>query len=424
MQGIHLRKYGVEAKIPFVLYEVDGVDLRVDGADAGSDCTIMKDEGAEATCDNDFVDEGMGYSITLTATEMEAARIVVYVVDSATKVWLDDAIIIETYGNASAMHAFDLDAVNRGTDNAALASVVGALADAAAAGEVTEADTLMQYIKQLLNVLIGSAGIAAFPSEAAPANAVSLAEVIRAIHVDVTGLNGSAMVGTNNANTTVPDAAGTAAGLHSTTDAILAHATHGLAALETLVDELETLLKDATYGLSALRTQGDAAWATATGFSTHNAAAVKTAIEAAGSHLTLIKAITDWQRSCSGTVVVNNPGTDTIFDLTAVTGTLSTNNDAYNNMQITFFDNSGSVFETRKVSDFVGASGRITVDAALSFPVQDGVDTFILWNRYSPTAAAGGGATAQEVHEYDVSGITTPGQAGYEIQQGGSHLST
>ncbi len=98
----------------------------------------------------------------------------------------------------------------RGTDNAALASVLGALADAAAAGEVTEADTLVQYVKQLINVLIGAPGIGAFPAEAAPGNAVSLAEVIRAIHVDVTGLNGSAMRGTNSANTTVPDAAGTA----------------------------------------------------------------------------------------------------------------------------------------------------------------------------------------------------------------------
>ena len=97
-----------------------------------------------------------------------------------------------------------------GTDNAALASVVGALNNVAAAGEVTTADTLMQYLKQLINILIGTPGIGAFPAEAAPANAVSLAEVIRAIHADVTGLNGSAMIGTNSANTTVPDAAGTA----------------------------------------------------------------------------------------------------------------------------------------------------------------------------------------------------------------------
>lgn len=118
-QGVHLRKYGVETKIDFELYEVDGVDLRVDAVDAGSDCNIMKDEGAEATCTNDFVDEGMGYSITLSATEMQAARIVLYIIDSAVKVWLDKVIIIETYGHASAMHAFDLDtaSVAQSADN-------------------------------------------------------------------------------------------------------------------------------------------------------------------------------------------------------------------------------------------------------------------------------------------------------------------
>lgn len=109
-QGPFLRKYGVQATINFVLFEVDGVDFRVDAADGGSDCTVMKDEGAEATATNDFADEGKGYSLVLTATEMQAARIVVYVVDSATKAWLDEQIVIETYGHASAQHAMDLDA--------------------------------------------------------------------------------------------------------------------------------------------------------------------------------------------------------------------------------------------------------------------------------------------------------------------------
>jgi len=104
-----LRKYGVETTVNFVLFEVDGVNLRVDAVDAGADCSIMKDEGAEATCTNDFVDEGNGYSLLLSATEMETARIVVYVIDTATKVWLDTALVIETYGHASAMHGFDLD---------------------------------------------------------------------------------------------------------------------------------------------------------------------------------------------------------------------------------------------------------------------------------------------------------------------------
>ena len=109
MQGPFLRKYGVETTIPFTLFEVDGVDFRVDAAAATADTIVMKDEGVPTACTNIFVDEGTGYSQVLTATEMTAARIVVYIVDSATKVWLDDSYVIETYGHASAMHGFDLN---------------------------------------------------------------------------------------------------------------------------------------------------------------------------------------------------------------------------------------------------------------------------------------------------------------------------
>ncbi len=104
--------------------------------------------------------------------------------------------------SATAINLCDTTTTNtdmRGTDNAALASVLGALNDLAAAGDPTSADTVMQYVKQLVNVLVGTDGIATFPAEAAPANNVSLAEVIRAIHADVTGLNGDAMRGTDSA---------------------------------------------------------------------------------------------------------------------------------------------------------------------------------------------------------------------------------
>ena len=87
----------------------------------------------------------------------------------------------------------------RGTDNAALASVLGALNDAAAAGDPTATDTVVAYLKQLINTLEGTAGVPIFPAETGPANNVSLAEVIRAIHADVTGLNGAAMRGTDSA---------------------------------------------------------------------------------------------------------------------------------------------------------------------------------------------------------------------------------
>ena len=87
----------------------------------------------------------------------------------------------------------------RGTDNAALASVLGALADAAAAGDPTTADTVMQYLKQLINTLEGAVGIPTYPTAADPANDVSLAEAIRAIRDDVTAIAGSTMRGTDNA---------------------------------------------------------------------------------------------------------------------------------------------------------------------------------------------------------------------------------
>lgn len=104
-----LRKYGVEATIDFELYEVDGVDLRTDWVPAAADCEVMKDGGTSTQCTNTATDEGSTYSIVLTATEMQAARLVLKIVDAATKVFLDKVVIIETYGNASAQHAVDLD---------------------------------------------------------------------------------------------------------------------------------------------------------------------------------------------------------------------------------------------------------------------------------------------------------------------------
>ena len=134
-QGIHFRKYGVQTVINFELYEVDGVDLRVDAVDAGSDCNIMKDQGAEATCSNDFVDEGNGYSLTITATEMQAATVTLYIIDSATKAWLDKVIHIDTYGNASAEHAMDFDDSVR----AGLTALPNAAADAAGGLVISDA---------------------------------------------------------------------------------------------------------------------------------------------------------------------------------------------------------------------------------------------------------------------------------------------
>lgn len=107
-QAVHLRKYGVQATIQFELYEIDGVDLRTNWTPAQSDCEIEKNEGGYTICDN-TASGTTTYKIVLTATEMEFARGALKIVDSATKAFLDKVVYIETYGNASAMHAFDLD---------------------------------------------------------------------------------------------------------------------------------------------------------------------------------------------------------------------------------------------------------------------------------------------------------------------------
>ena len=91
------------------------------------------------------------------------------------------------------------DSVGAGTDLAFLAAVGGALADAAASGDPDSSETAMSLLKQIVNVLQGTAGIAAWPGEAAPANGVSIAEVIEAIHADVTAIAGAAMRGTDDA---------------------------------------------------------------------------------------------------------------------------------------------------------------------------------------------------------------------------------
>lgn len=105
---IYYREYGVAAVFNFVLYDIEGVGLKTDAVYASGDATIMKNEGAEANTANGFVDEGKGYSITLTATEMQAARIMVYIVDQTSPaVWIVRELVIETYGEtANAQHDY------------------------------------------------------------------------------------------------------------------------------------------------------------------------------------------------------------------------------------------------------------------------------------------------------------------------------
>jgi len=104
------QEYGVAATLLFPLIDRGTLDFeKTPVTFAAGDTQISKNEGAFANAGSSPVHEGNGmYSLALTATEMQAARIMITCVDAtATKLWEDQAVIIHTYGNASAQHAFN-----------------------------------------------------------------------------------------------------------------------------------------------------------------------------------------------------------------------------------------------------------------------------------------------------------------------------
>lgn len=116
-----LSKYGEARHIYIPVIKRGVVDFAV-GADwtpAAGDVKISKDGGAAANVTNLPTAIAMGNTATwdfsLTATEMQAAQVMVTVADAATKAVEDTQFDIETYGNASAQHAFDLDTAAAGT---------------------------------------------------------------------------------------------------------------------------------------------------------------------------------------------------------------------------------------------------------------------------------------------------------------------
>jgi hypothetical protein len=102
------RKYNASATINFPLITADDTTFISSVSWGSTDIKIIKDEGTEADATNDPVHEGSGmWSLAITATELSAARVTVTIKNAAIE---DQALLIETYGHASAQHAFDLDA--------------------------------------------------------------------------------------------------------------------------------------------------------------------------------------------------------------------------------------------------------------------------------------------------------------------------
>ena len=117
INGPFLRKYGTASTIRIGLSAINGSDLNVAPTLAAGDWKVAKDGGALNNLTTLPTDEGSTILISLSATEMQAAQLVIVGVDQTSpKDWLDEAVVIDTFGNASAQHpGIDLtDAVRMG----------------------------------------------------------------------------------------------------------------------------------------------------------------------------------------------------------------------------------------------------------------------------------------------------------------------
>ncbi len=150
----------------------DTTQIATDGA------SVIIDFAGETGAHMILIDSSVDAAYT-TGTEY-AVKVVGTTVDSATiNAWVG-TFSIERAGGALAVALLIPTTAMRGTDNAALASVLGALNDSANTGDIDTSTTLMAYGKQLLNELSGSVGIGTIPTGLDPANGVNLFEMLRA----------------------------------------------------------------------------------------------------------------------------------------------------------------------------------------------------------------------------------------------------
>jgi hypothetical protein len=96
------RQWGVATTVGFTLPDYsDPIDLatNADITFASGDVKYSCDEGAQANIGSLPTEEGtVQFAQALTAAEMRCARIHLLYIDTATKVWADWGIVIETYG--------------------------------------------------------------------------------------------------------------------------------------------------------------------------------------------------------------------------------------------------------------------------------------------------------------------------------------
>ena len=185
-----LYKYGVAVHFCKSLVKRGVVDLAVsvDWTPAAGDVKISKDGGAAANVTNLPTAITMGntalWDFSLTATEMQAAKIRITISDSATKAVEDVAFEIDTYGNASAQHAVDFtDAVRFGLTalpNAAAEAAGGLYTRGTGAGQVNQPANGMidtNVVRNAGTAITSAAGVQEVKVQSIAANAITATSI-------------------------------------------------------------------------------------------------------------------------------------------------------------------------------------------------------------------------------------------------------
>ncbi len=107
------RKYatgsGADIYIPIVKRDVIDFAVSADWTPAAGDVKVSKDGGAQANIGTLPVYTNGAWKFVFTDAELTCKILAVMIVDSATKTIEDQAILIGTFGHASALHPFDLN---------------------------------------------------------------------------------------------------------------------------------------------------------------------------------------------------------------------------------------------------------------------------------------------------------------------------
>ena len=162
--NVYMRKYntataaGTHIRVPIL--KAGSPEEYATGSDwtpAAGDVKISKDGGAQANIGTLPTYSNGAWQFQLTAAELQAKTVEIAIVDSATKAIVDDFIIVETFGNASAMYPYDLsDSVRLG-----LTALPNAAPDAAGGLPVSDAGGLdMDTLLGRLDATVSSRGTA------------------------------------------------------------------------------------------------------------------------------------------------------------------------------------------------------------------------------------------------------------------------